>query len=578
MPLNAWLSQLIKYVGEMEQRETAPGEPDRANTADGPAVRASGSNGASADVTVQDDIETAGAAPGNETPAPPPEFDEPDSGRDAQIPEFTGDGGTVPATAAGEMEFAGEIESRAEPAPSAPPITSAPEIEPDEPETVDLTDVLARPDGENKEDDPAGAEPVNFEDDIRRMLGSDFDEEEPLELTPEQISDAPPQNGESVEYGTLPELDGRVPETDDVAPAETADDIEAGGREKSAASSRTATAEPEQGHRRTPVPPWQASTRKDDKAEPEPSNATSEIESAEAETELPAPATEPDEDPNTEEGARRRSFSAHVPAGKEATAEAAAPPAPPGNRRQPLPGVDPRSEARRRESIRDTENISSGPIMVHTSKLRPSGMRLEARPDEREIQAALNLLSESGSLQAIIARPINNRRTDNEESGDTNEGGELYEIVFGETRWRAALRSRLDEVPVFVRDMSDEDALIYSVRESLAHRSLSPLAEAACYQRLKDDFNQTSDDVADAVGKSPEHVAHVLSYLDLPPAVRKMMEEGTLSAIHARALLYADDPEAVAWEVTRRGLDIFQTEQLVRNANNGVKLSAAESD
>jgi ParB family chromosome partitioning protein len=119
-------------------------------------------------------------------------------------------------------------------------------------------------------------------------------------------------------------------------------------------------------------------------------------------------------------------------------------------------------------------------------------------------------------------------------------------------------------VPVIVRALADAEALEIALIENLQREDLAPLEEAEAYNRLMRDFDRTQADVAAAVGKSRSHVANTVRLLGLPAAVRHHVEEGALSAGHARALLAAPDPAALAADVVRRGLNVRATERLVQ--------------
>jgi ParB family chromosome partitioning protein len=144
------------------------------------------------------------------------------------------------------------------------------------------------------------------------------------------------------------------------------------------------------------------------------------------------------------------------------------------------------------------------------------------------------------------------------------QGGGLYEIVAGERRWRAAQIAGVHELPVIVHELSDRDALEVALLENVQRQDLSPLEEAEGYRRLVDEYGHTQEALASALGKSRSHIANLLRLLGLPPAVRALLEQGALSAGHARALLCAEDPLALAQTVVSRALNVRQTEALVR--------------
>jgi ParB family chromosome partitioning protein len=141
--------------------------------------------------------------------------------------------------------------------------------------------------------------------------------------------------------------------------------------------------------------------------------------------------------------------------------------------------------------------------------------------------------------------------------------------VAGERRWRAAQVAKLHEVPVVIRDMSDREALEVGLVENVQREDLTPLEEAAGYRRLMDEFDHSQDDLGKIIGKSRSHVANTLRLLGLPDPVKAMIDEHRLSAGHGRALLGAADPVALAGVVVAKGLNVRQTEGLVRRTQTG---------
>lgn len=158
---------------------------------------------------------------------------------------------------------------------------------------------------------------------------------------------------------------------------------------------------------------------------------------------------------------------------------------------------------------------------------------------------------EKGILQPLLVR---------RDPDSTNE----YEIIAGERRWRAAQMAGLHEVPVVIRDLSDREALEIALIENIQRQDLTALEEAEGYRRLMEEFQHTQEDLAKVVGKSRSHVANMMRLLALPDPIKGLVQDGSLTAGHARALLTVDDPVAVAREVVKRGLNVRQTEDLVR--------------
>ena len=182
---------------------------------------------------------------------------------------------------------------------------------------------------------------------------------------------------------------------------------------------------------------------------------------------------------------------------------------------------------------------------IEPSPFQPRGP-MEAAP----LQELADSIREHGVLQPILVRP--------KPGGD----GQQYQIVGGERRWRAAQLAQLHEVPVVVRDLSDREAMAAALVENLQRQDLNALEEAEGYRRLIEEFELTQDALGQAVGKSRSHVANTMRLLALPDRVRELLRDGALSAGHARALLTAPDPAALALQVVDRGLNVRQTEAL----------------
>jgi ParB family transcriptional regulator, chromosome partitioning protein len=193
----------------------------------------------------------------------------------------------------------------------------------------------------------------------------------------------------------------------------------------------------------------------------------------------------------------------------------------------------------------------AAPRQVPIAAIRPGAFQPRRIFADAELDMLAQSIREKGVLQPLLVRPL----------GADTAG---FELVAGERRWRAAQRIGLHEVPVVVRALGDAEAIEVALVENLQREDLSALEEAAAYSRLIDEFGRTQASLAAAVGKSRSHVANTLRLLSLPEAVRRRLDDGGLSAGHARALLAAADPASLAGEVIRRGLNVRATERLVQ--------------
>ena len=164
-----------------------------------------------------------------------------------------------------------------------------------------------------------------------------------------------------------------------------------------------------------------------------------------------------------------------------------------------------------------------------------------------------------GIVQPILVRP-------------TSGPQEPYEIVAGERRWRAAQKAGLAEVPVIIVEMTDREALEVAIVENVQRTDLNAVEEAAGYQRLMDEFGYTQNDLGEMIGKSRSHVANTLRLLRLPESVKTLIESGELTAGHARTLITAEDPEALAKRIVEGDMSVRAAEILAREpeADNSV--------
>ena len=219
--------------------------------------------------------------------------------------------------------------------------------------------------------------------------------------------------------------------------------------------------------------------------------------------------------------------------------------------------------------IPDAPAPDSGPPdgarMVAKDQLEPGPFQPRRRFGEEALNALAQSIREQGVLQPILARPL-------------AETPGRYQIVAGERRWLAARRAGLAEVPVTVRELDDRAAMEAALAENVQRRALSPMEEAEGYKRLLDEFGCTQERVSVVVGRSRPHIANMLRLLTLPGEVCSLVDEGSLSAGHARALLADPDPASLAGRVVAQGMSVRRVERLVRERRAGRKRPAAGKD
>lgn len=207
-----------------------------------------------------------------------------------------------------------------------------------------------------------------------------------------------------------------------------------------------------------------------------------------------------------------------------------------------------------------------GDMAAETSVDRPRGQRrlptAALRPNPRnprrafpnaELDELVASLRERGIIQPIVARPVQG-------------AADVYEIIAGERRWRAAQRAGLHEVPVVIIEANDAEALQLAIIENVQRADLNPLEEAEGYRALIEEFGNSQDEIAKIVGKSRSHVANTLRLLKLPETIKSYIHAGKLFAGHARMLIGQPDAERLAEEIVAHGLNVRQVESLAREA------------
>ena len=189
--------------------------------------------------------------------------------------------------------------------------------------------------------------------------------------------------------------------------------------------------------------------------------------------------------------------------------------------------------------------------MVPIDQIHPNPDQPRRAFDQEKLEDLAASIREKGVIQPLILRP------------SPRKGGE-YEIVAGERRWRAAQLARQHEVPALVREYSDTESLEIAIIENIQRADLNAMEEAAGYRDLMERFGHTQEKLGEALGKSRSHIANHLRLLKLPESVQGLVRDGQLSAGHARTLVSADDPEALARQIVAKGLSVREAERLAK--------------
>ena len=201
---------------------------------------------------------------------------------------------------------------------------------------------------------------------------------------------------------------------------------------------------------------------------------------------------------------------------------------------------------------------SRGVLIVPIEKIHANRDQPRQQFDKDKLNELAASIREKGILQPLIVRINPIKTTD-------------YQIIAGERRWRAAQLATLHEIPVIVRDFSDDEVLEIAIIENIQRADLNAVEEATGYRQLMERFGHTQEKLAEGLSKSRSHIANLLRLLNLPNGVLHLVRDGRLSAGHARALVTADNPSELAGEVVRKGLSVRETERLVKRAKSGTR-------
>ena len=197
------------------------------------------------------------------------------------------------------------------------------------------------------------------------------------------------------------------------------------------------------------------------------------------------------------------------------------------------------------------QSVVKGETIVKISKVEPN----REQPRKKFDEDALLELSESIKMYGVLQPLLVSDKKD------------YYEIVAGERRWRAAKMAGLKEIPVVIKEFSDQEIVEISLIENIQREDLNPVEEAMAYKRLIDEFNLKQDEIAERVSKSRTAVTNSMRLLKLDKRVQQMMIDDMISAGHARTLITIEDPDAqynIATKIFDEKLSVRETEKLVK--------------
>ena len=223
------------------------------------------------------------------------------------------------------------------------------------------------------------------------------------------------------------------------------------------------------------------------------------------------------------------------------------------------------------QDVADGSTDAAALVEITTASVTPNPNQPREHFDEEALVELAASIAEMGVLQPVLVRPLTDDESDDQR----------YELVAGERRWRAAQRAGLATIPAIVRRTSDLSSVEQALVENLHRQDLGPLEEAGAYQQLIEDFGLTHEQLSTRVGKSRSAITNTIRLLSLPPTVQSMLNDGQLSAGHARALLGTPDrsrQESLAREAVAEGWSVRAVEQAVRGDDGSAAEPEAATD
>lgn len=200
----------------------------------------------------------------------------------------------------------------------------------------------------------------------------------------------------------------------------------------------------------------------------------------------------------------------------------------------------------------DNSTEENGDKLVNINDIEPNREQPRKFFDEEALKELADSIAMHGVIQPLLVRPL-------------SDGG--YQLIAGERRWRASRMAGLSQVPVVVKEMTDEEAMELALIENLQREDLNPIEEAEGFKILMDTYSFTQEQAAEKVGKSRPAIANALRLLSLPEAVLDMVKQGIISSGHARTLIPLTDENLIiklAEEISQKELSVRETERIVK--------------
>jgi len=199
-------------------------------------------------------------------------------------------------------------------------------------------------------------------------------------------------------------------------------------------------------------------------------------------------------------------------------------------------------------------NKADSKKQISIELIRPNKNQPRKVFSKKPLEELAASIASKGILQPILVRP-------------DPKVPDLYEIVAGERRWRAAQLAQVHEVPVVIGEFTDLEVLEVAIIENIQRSDLNPVEEALGFKQLQEKFSQSQEQLSQALGKSRSYITNALRLLTLPSLVLDWVQEGSLSVGHARAIITTENPSSIARKIVNQGLSVRETEAMVRGVS-----------